>query len=271
MMRATVRFVAISVLALVPFVDGKSAFAKAPRHPESGYPEVVDPMKFDFMNQAEQVSYIPFNQKPGFLSNNASADLASKEATSELICNACLVTVVEIAASLRKYWNDLSQRESRKLKKQEAIDVLHSTCNTDGVLSTYGLVVEAEQTKAAFSRETEREFLASGGFGLRSEPAIPEVLIAECHLLLEEYEGDFLVIIGRDHQNLELQSNLCGPEPGIAHCKTVTPDWKDRKEIYNQEERRKAKARREAAEAWAREVEESDDPLAYLYEKKDDL
>lgn len=218
------------------------------------------------------ISHTVHNQKTGVLDGTASTDLTSPEAWEKLKCNACLVTTVEIATTLRDYWRELEKREKRKLKKQEAIDVMRSTCNDDSVLSRMGLVVEGGVTRITFYHEEDKPHLEKSGYELRTEPAIRALLQAECTLLLDEYLDDFLVIVSRNHQNMELQNNLCSPAPGIHHCEEVEEDWIDRKRSREKKREEFAEEQRRQLEERKRDFLESGDPLAYLYENdKDEL
>jgi len=229
--------------------------------------------KLDFGLGKPGTKYNVHNQQISMLKGKADEDLSSPEAWEALKCNACLVTTVEIAQTLREYWQDLEKRvaqgeEKRKLKKQEAIDVMRSTCNDDSLLSKMGLITESTLTRNVFYHQIDKAHLEKAGYALREDPAIRKMLQAECTLLLDEYMDDFLIIISRNHQNLELQNNLCSPAPGIHHCDYVEPDWIDREEIAIAELKRKRAEYRRRVEEVQRDFDESPDPLAYLYEEQ---
>lgn len=268
MMRATVGMLVLAGLMLVPFVDGSLYKKGTPLNPETGLPEVRDPMQteMEMLLENKGTNYFVHNQKPVTLSDNATKILQSMDAFEELKCNACLVSVVEIADALRNFWNELTKTETRKLKKQEAIDLLHSACAPGSILESFGLLVENGKTKNIFTPETQREFTAKAGYTVRNEKAVTRVLKETCKALLADYEGDFLVIIGRPrgHQTIELQSNLCGPEPGIGYCKALTPDWQDKAEIYNAEQHRKHEKEWMRNRDLYNSIQESEDPLAFL-------
>lgn len=86
------------------------------------------------------------------------------------------------------------------------------------------------------------------------------------------YEVDFLLVIFAivvGVQALEIQRRLCGPEPGIAYCANPKQDVYQRREEYQRKKARDRQAAAERAAAWEKELQESDDPLKYLYEKEE--
>mmetsp|Transcript_32260 Transcript_32260/g.44750 ORF Transcript_32260/g.44750 Transcript_32260/m.44750 type:complete len:245 (+) Transcript_32260:221-955(+) len=212
----------------------------------------------DKLHQRAENDYfekVKHEQYSAALSKAASMDLSSEAAKKEVQCNACLVSVVEITEALRKAYKE----SDRPLTKTEASSALNSACSDTGQVKNYGLLKDGGNILKAFSRDTQAEIMKKFGYDVVFYPTMSDILNTTCKFLVQEYEGDFMVLMSKDHQMLELQANLCGPSPGAHFCSSTTEDWTRRAQRHRRE-RMKMQQQKAASEAqFAASLEDIDD------------
>lgn len=172
---------------------------------------------------ADENKTVPENAPLQYNVHHQERELVSKdivrldinEVKEKLRCNACLVSVGEIVTSLASAFKRAKKEGANALKKAEAVHAIKRVCQEG--LGKYGLIKDPYLTTlygTNFSAAISERY----GLSTIHDPAVSEVLNSTCRRVAEEYWGDFIVIMSSEYQTIEIQSKLCGPDPGIAHC-----------------------------------------------------
>eukprot|EP00240_Pyramimonas_obovata_P015959 CAMPEP_0118945270 /NCGR_PEP_ID=MMETSP1169-20130426/41925_1 /TAXON_ID=36882 /ORGANISM="Pyramimonas obovata, Strain CCMP722" /LENGTH=268 /DNA_ID=CAMNT_0006890947 /DNA_START=105 /DNA_END=911 /DNA_ORIENTATION=- len=166
----------------------------------------------------------PENAPLQYNSHHQERELVSKELVpldtadvkDKLLCNACLVSVGEIITSLASEFKRAEEAGARALKKAEAVHAVKRTCQEE--LGKYGLITDPYVT-TLFGAKVSEAITERYGLSTIFDPAVSEVLNSTCRQIADEYWGDFIVLMSSEYQTIEIQSKLCGPDPGIDQCK----------------------------------------------------